>query len=172
MTKLKLVAICAIIVPSIASADMEFDTSIDFTTLSRSAFVNAADELTQAMWEPTFSLFARLDPTIAEAIPPYHRGEAFREIHGCIFDTLSEKNALNDMNIVRDGSVKAVAYLEAHPELNVSTISEHDEYLESAIPPDAYVAASQSCGLFEINSEIMKDAGLVELLRRVAENAN
>ncbi|GLO69691.1 hypothetical protein MACH17_12080 [Phaeobacter inhibens] len=172
MTNLKLAAICAIILPNIASADIEIDTSIDFTTLNRGAFVDALDGLTQAMWEPTFTLFARLDPSISDAIPPYQRGDEFREIHGCIFDVLSEQDAIDDVNTLRDGSLRAVAYIEAHPELNVGTIADHDEYLEHAVPPDAYVLAAQSCGLFDLNSDIMKNAGLVELMREVAENAN
>ncbi len=172
MTTLECVVICASILPSIASADMEIDTSIDFTKLNRSAFVDAADALTQATWEPTFVLFARVDPAIAEAVPSYQRGEEFRVIHGCIFDTLSKQDALNEMNIVRDKSVKALAYLDANPDLNLSTVAEHNEYLDNAVPPDAYVAAAQSCGLFDINADIVKEAGLFELMLEAAKNEN
>lgn len=172
MTHLKCAAICAILLPNLAFAEAEIDTSVDFTGLNRAAFIDALDDLTQATWGPTWMLFARLDPAIAEAVPAYHRGDEFRDIHGCIYDTLEEQGALAEVNVLRDGGARAVAYIEAHPDLNLITMGDHDAYMDAVIPPDAYVVAAQSCGLFDLNSDIMKEAGLVELLREVAENAN
>lgn len=157
---------------SMTTSDVGIDASVDFTQLDRGAFVDASEDMTKATWNDAFAIFSRIDPSIAAAVPAYQRADEFRDSYACIFDTLLGQDALADMNLLRDGTMQAIAYLQAHPEMNLTNIADHDVYLDKLMPPNSYLAASQSCGLFDLNADIVAKSGIFELMKKVSENAD
>ena len=150
----------------------KIDTSIDFTALSRDDYLEEADNLLRATWDSTFELFGRTDPSIAALIPDYVYSNEFRAVNGCVYDRLRDQGALQDLNIIRDNAVVGAAYLRAHPELTVFTMTDHQGYLDPMVPPDAYLEAADDCGLLNLNVRIISDAGIWEALKAVTDGQN
>lgn len=150
-----------IAVPTLAAAD-EIDASVDFTSLDRDEFVEEARRLGEASWEGSMSIFTRIDPSIAETVPPFPWNAEFEDAYGCVYDEMSQQGTLSDYNDMRDEGIKFLAFLEENPEVNLLNLEEYEEALDLMMPSDGAVESMQSCGLMGLNAQAMTESGLMQ----------
>ena len=144
------------------STAQEIDTSVDFTTLNRGAFVSEARNLAEASWVGSMEIFSRIDPSVAEKVPDFPWNPEFETAYGCIHDDMTAAGTIADYNSMRDASVTFMAFLENNPEVTLLNIDQYDEAIELMTPSETTISAMQRCGLMRLNQQAMIDSGLMQ----------
>jgi len=151
---------------SLAQSDDPLDLpeleAVDFTQLSRPAFIDKHEEALSIGWEPSMQLYARVDPSLAEIVPPFTWTDDYVETYGCLYDRLKEQEALGEANAMFSGLKASIEYIYAHPDFSILTLAEHEPFIDMLQPSDLYLEASMSCGLGALNAQAMKDSGLYD----------
>ncbi len=112
-------------------------------------------------------LYVRVDPSLAEIVPPFEWTEEYTEAYGCLYDRLKEQNALGEVNAMFSNMQASIEYIYAHPDFNMLTIAKHEPYIDMLQPSDTYLEASTSCNLVALNMKTMRHSGLLEALMAV-----
>ncbi|MBU2936358.1 MULTISPECIES: hypothetical protein [Pacificibacter] len=151
---------------SFAQSDEPLDSpmheAVDFTQLSRSEFIDKHEEALNIGWEPSMQLYARVDPSLAEIVPPFKWTDDYVETYGCLYDHLKEQDALGEANAMFSSMQASIDYIYAHPDFSILTLAEHEPFIDMLQPSDLYLEASMSCGLVALNAQAMKDSGLYD----------
>jgi hypothetical protein len=141
--------------------------AVDFTQVSRSEFIEKHEEALNIGWEPSMQLYLRVDPSLAEMVPPFEWTNDYTEAYGCLYEDLKEQGALGEVNAMFSSMQASIDYIHAHPDLSMLTIAQHEPYIDMLQPNDIYIEATTSCNLGALNMKTMKDSGLMEALTAI-----
>lgn len=135
---------------------------VDFTQVNKAEFIDKHEEALSIGWEPSMQLYARVDPSLAEIVPPFTWTDDYVETYGCLYDRLKEQDALGEANAMFSGLQASIEYIYAHPDFSILTLAEHEPFIDMLQPSDLYLEVSMSCGLGVLNAQAMKDSGLYD----------
>ena len=143
----------------------EFDADIDFAGLNRSQFVDEMQKLAEATWAPMMQLYMRVGPDIAELTPSFELSEAHLTAYACMFDQLSDADALDEVNTTRDSMIEFALHLDANPEYDFVAFVQDETRLDLLVPDDNYLDASIDCGVIALNQNILIESGMMGVLQ-------
>lgn len=149
------------------SSELAELVAVDFTQVSRSEFIDKHEEALNIGWEPSMKLYVRVDPSLAEIVPPFEWTDEYTETYGCLYDRLKEQDALGEVNAMFSSMQASIEYIDAHPDFNMLTIAQHEPYIDMLQPSDIYLEATISCNLGALNMKTMRDSGLMEAFMAV-----
>ncbi|WP_417256499.1 hypothetical protein [Celeribacter halophilus] len=149
------------------SSELAELVAVDFTQVSRVEFIDEHKEALNIGWEPSMQLYVRVDPSLAEMVPPFEWTDDYTEAYGCLYDHLKEQDALGEVNAMFSSMQESIDYIYAHPDFNILTIAQHEPYIDMLQPSDIYMEATTSCNLGALNMKTMRDSGLMEALTEI-----
>ncbi|MCH2076578.1 MAG: hypothetical protein MK180_06785 [Rhodobacteraceae bacterium] len=151
----------------ITAQAQDIDPDVDFTRLNKSGFVKEMRAMGEASWEPMMALYGRLDPSLAELVPEYPWSSEFDDAYGCVYQGLSDRDALGDVNQIRDKTILLVGYIMSSEEVNFASLENDDTLLELMLPSDNLVEVSSDCGVQELNMRALTESGMMEAFMAV-----
>lgn len=150
-----------------ASGAQEIDSDVDFTTLRKSAFVKEMRNLAEASWPPMMQLYTRLDPSLGELTPDFEWSDEFSDAYGCVYDTLSANDGLQDVNITRDALVVFMDRVQADESVTFLTFVEDEELSDLLMPSDKFANAGSDCGVNNLNIKLVSESGLMDAMQKI-----
>ncbi|MEL6690680.1 MAG: hypothetical protein AAFP28_10205 [Pseudomonadota bacterium] len=145
----------------------EIDPNVDFTRLNKSGFVNEMRAMGEASWEPMMALYGRLDPSLAELVPEFPWSSEFDDAYGCVYQGLSGRSALGDVNELRDKTIRLVDYIQSSEDVTFASLEDDDTLLELMLPSDDLVEVSRDCGVQDLNIQALRESGLMDAFMAV-----
>ena len=136
--------------------------AIDFIQATRAEFIGKHEEALAIAWEPTMQLYARIDDSLGELVPQFEWTDDYVEVYGCLYDRLTEQDALGEANAMFSGIQASIEYIYANPDFTMLTMTEHEAFIDMLQPSDLYLEASISCGIGALSAQTMQDSGLVD----------
>ena len=157
-----LLAALALTTLPLAAQAQAIDPDVDFTRLNKSGFVKEMRAMGEASWEPMMALYGRLDPELAALVPEFPWSEDFDAAYGCVYDGMSSRDAMEEMNEMRDKTAQLVDYIMSDESVSFASLENDDTLLDLMVPTDNLVAVGQACGLQELNMKAIMESGLME----------
>ena len=162
-------------IPAFAEIDLDAAAArvakVDFTTSGKQAFLEETQWLHEVVSPAAFVIFTRIDPSLEEYVPDFSWNDAYEEAHGCIFDGLNAKGALEEANLLAENSIKSLALIQKNTDLTFATLGEYPEYLELMVPQSNYVQLAQDCNLMSLNADASTESGIWDAIKAISEKS-
>ena len=133
-----------------------------FSTMERDAYLEEYETFAGTVWEGTLLLYTRLDPALIDKIPGRVWTDEDREMAGCGYDYLAERDLLGVLDDFAANGVTIIEKIAADETITMLTVIRNPDALPGMMPGEEMTAAMLECGSLQLTAERMEAMGTNE----------